>query len=113
MYLCRNNKCAQVFASDFGWVSVSPMKTKGKGHKALSLMFQGEGVDRFHWCVPHMLKKRDAIIALVKKHSTKYLKSMLKVGIQCPKTVEDALELVKHNGNTMWSDAIAKEMKNF
>ncbi len=33
MYLCRNNKCAQVFKSDFGWIPVYPMKTKGKAHK--------------------------------------------------------------------------------
>ena len=43
-YLHCNNKCAQVFASDFGWVRVYPMKTKGKAHEALSLMFQREGI---------------------------------------------------------------------
>ncbi len=43
-YLQRNNKCLQVFASDFGWVQVYPMKTKGKKHKSLSLMFLSEGV---------------------------------------------------------------------
>ncbi len=37
---------------------------------------------------------------------------MHKFGIECPKTVEDALKLDKHNGNTMWADAVAKEMKN-
>ncbi len=36
--------CVQVFASDFGWVGVYPMKTKGEAHKALSLMFQHEGL---------------------------------------------------------------------
>ncbi len=59
-----------------------------------------------------MLKKRDAIFALVKKRSAKYLKRTYKFDIECPKTVEDALELDKYNGNTMWADAIAKEMKN-
>ncbi len=63
MYSHRNNKCAKVFASDFGWVHVYPMKTKGKAHEALSLMFQGEGIPpslvmdgvkeqtlgKFHW----------------------------------------------------------------
>ncbi len=43
-YLCRHNKCTKVFASDFGWVRVYPMKIKGEAHKALSLMFQCEGV---------------------------------------------------------------------
>ncbi len=33
-------------------------------------------------------------------------------GIECPRTVEDALKLDKKNGNTMLADAIAKEMKN-
>ncbi len=37
---------------------------------------------------------------------------MHKFGIECPKTVEDALELDKQNVNTMWANAIAKEMKN-
>ncbi len=66
----------------------------------------------FNWWVPHKLKKREAVIALVKKRSVRYLKRTHKFGIECPKTVEDALELDKWNGNTMWADAIAKEMKN-
>ncbi len=36
--------CAQVFASNIGWVCVYPMQTKGEAHEALSLMFQREGV---------------------------------------------------------------------
>ena len=40
----REHKCAQVFATDFGWSWVYPMKTKGEVHEALSLMFQREGV---------------------------------------------------------------------
>ena len=43
-YSRRNNKCAQVFATDFGWVRVYPMKTKGEAHETLSLLFQREGV---------------------------------------------------------------------
>ncbi len=43
-YLHRNNKCSQLFTSDFGGVNEYPMKTKGKAHEALSMMFQGEGV---------------------------------------------------------------------
>ncbi len=50
-----------------------------------------------------MLKKHHAIISLVEKNSARHLKCMHKFGIECPKTVEDALELYKHNGNTMWS----------
>ncbi len=62
------------------------------------------GVDHelgFNWWVPHTLRKQDSIIALVKKCNARYLKHMHKFGIECPKTVEDALELDKRNGNTM------------
>ncbi len=74
------------------------------------------GVDHepiFNWWVPHTLKKRDAIITLVKKCSTNYLKCRHKFGIECLKTLEDAFELDKRNSNTMWADAINKKMKNF
>ncbi len=40
IYLHRNNKCAQVFVSEFGLVHVHPMKTKARTHEASSLMFQ-------------------------------------------------------------------------
>jgi len=35
-----------------------------------------------------------------------------KFGIEVPKTVNEALELDKKNSNTLWADAIAKEMKD-
>ncbi len=58
-----------------------------------------------------MLKKRDRIISLVCKRTTRYLKRTLKFGIEVPKTVKEALALDCKNGNTLWADAIAKEMK--
>jgi hypothetical protein len=35
-----------------------------------------------------------------------------KFGIEVPKTVKEDLELDRKNGNTFWSNAIAKEMKD-
>ena len=59
--------------------------------------------------VPHVLKKRDQIIAKVisrtKKKSHKY-------GVQIPMSVEDAYQLDKLNGNAYWRDAIELEMSN-
>jgi len=72
------------------------------------------GIDQesaFNWWVPHVLKKRDQIISLVRKQTTYYLKRNHKFGIEVPKTVKEALELDRKNGNTLWADAIAKEMK--
>jgi hypothetical protein len=40
------------------------------------------------------------------------LKWTHKFGIELPKTIKEALELDKKNGNTFWADAIAKEMKH-
>jgi hypothetical protein len=66
----------------------------------------------FKWWVQHFLKKRDRIISLVKRRNTRYLKRTHKFGIEVPKTVPEALALDKKNGNTLWADAIAKELKN-
>jgi hypothetical protein len=66
----------------------------------------------FNWWVPHALKKRDCIISLVRKWNPHHLKHTHKFGIDLPKTIKEALELDKKNGNTFWADAIAKETKD-
>jgi hypothetical protein len=73
-----------------------------------------QGIDHkpaFSWWVPHVLKKRDRIIFLVCKRTTRYLKRTHKFGIEVPKTVKEALALDRKNGNTLWVDTIAKEME--
>jgi hypothetical protein len=73
-----------------------------------------QGIDHkpaFNWWVPHVLKKHDRIISLVRKRTTRYLKQTHKFGIEVPKTVKEALDLDRKNGNTLWVDAIAKQMK--
>ena len=70
-----------------------------------------QGIDdevAFAWWVPHTLRKRTRIIAAVNK---RYFKRTHKFGIRLPKTVKEALELDKLNGNTLWQDALEKEMK--
>ena len=59
-----------------------------------------------------MVKKRDRIIASVRKQQMIYLKRSHKFGIELPKTVEKALALDAKNGNTLWANAISKEMEN-
>ncbi len=73
-----------------------------------------QGIDHepaFNWWVPHVLKKRDQIISLVCKRTTRYLKRTHKFDIEGPKTVKEALDLDHKNGNTLWVDAIVKKMK--
>ena len=40
----RQNRYAQVFVTQYGWVHAYPMRSKGKAHEGLSLLAQREGV---------------------------------------------------------------------
>jgi hypothetical protein len=79
---------------------IETIETKGLDHEPA-----------FNWWVPHVLKKHDQILSLVRRRTTHYLKRTHKFGIQSPKTVKEALALDRKNGNTLWADAIAKEMR--
>jgi Reverse transcriptase (RNA-dependent DNA polymerase) len=61
----------------------------------------------FHWWLPHTLRKRNRII---KKIKAKYWRVTHKFGIRLPKSVDEALRIDVENGNTLWRDAIEKEM---
>jgi hypothetical protein len=63
----------------------------------------------FVWWVPHAIKKRSRIIAAVTK---RYHKRTHTFGIEVPKSWDDCVRLDKENGNTIWQDAVRKEMKN-
>ena len=63
----------------------------------------------FAWWTPHVLKKKHMLISKIK---SKYWSRTHKFGIKIPKTVQDALKLDQENGDTLWWDAILKEMKN-
>jgi Reverse transcriptase (RNA-dependent DNA polymerase) len=61
----------------------------------------------FVWWVPYTLNKRDHIIAAV---ASCYHKRTHKYGFCVPKTVQEAIMIDCENGNTLWQDAIKKEM---
>ena len=63
----------------------------------------------FAWWIPHVMKHRNQIIGKVK---SKYWLRTHKYGIETPKSVVQAYLIDKKNGNTLWRDAINKEMKN-
>ena len=63
----------------------------------------------FAWWVPHVINKRERIIARVK---SKYWMKTHKFGIRVPKIVEEAKHLDQENGDPSWWDAICQEMKN-
>ena len=59
-----------------------------------------------HWA-KHVLKKRDRYVRIARKRK---LNNRYKYGIEVPRDVAHAIELDRKNGNTLWQDAIAKEM---
>jgi hypothetical protein len=63
----------------------------------------------FIWWAPHVLQKRTIIIAAVTK---RYHKRTHKFGIEVPKSWYDCVKLDKGNDNTLWKDAVRKEMNN-
>ena len=63
----------------------------------------------FAWWCPHVLRKRNRIISKVK---SKYWQRTHKYGIRVPHSVKEAIEIDQANGNTLWQDAIKKEMIN-
>ena len=63
----------------------------------------------FAWWVPFVMKMRIRILAKVK--SKHWLRSH-KFGIRIPKSVEEAKKIDNQNRNTLWWDAICKEMRN-
>jgi len=63
----------------------------------------------FCWWAQHVLKKKRRVISKVK---TGYWQRTHKFGVRLPKSVAEALQFDKEDGNTLWYDAIQKELKN-
>jgi hypothetical protein len=63
----------------------------------------------FVWWYPHVLKKRSRIIYDVTK---RYHKRTHKFGIEFPKIWDDCVRLDKENDNTLWKEAVRKDIKN-
>jgi hypothetical protein len=63
----------------------------------------------FAWWVPYILRKRDVIILAV---NSRVCKTSHKYGIEVPSSVRHAIEIDQRNKNTLWQNALAKEMGN-
>ena len=63
----------------------------------------------FAWWVPFTIRKRNRILAKVK---SKYWVRTHKFGIKIPKNALEAKAFDAENGDTLWWDAICKEMRN-
>ncbi len=57
----------------------------------------------------YVLRKRDVIVSAV---NLRICKTGHKYGIKIPTSVKHAIDIDPKNGNTVWQDALAKEMGN-
>lgn len=62
----------------------------------------------FTWWVPRALREAKRIIRKVK---SKYWSRNYKFGLELPKNIEDCKRIDEANGNTLWIDAVKKELK--
>jgi hypothetical protein len=62
----------------------------------------------FRWWIPHILKKRDRIISRTK---ASYWTKTHKYGFEVPKNYSDCVRIDSENKDTLWQDAVRKEMK--
>ena len=92
------------------WIPLKLMKESNPIEVAEYATSRGiEEEPAFKWWVPFTLRKRDRIIASV---NSRVRKVSHKYGIELPTSVEHAFKLDSKNGNSIWRDAINKEMDN-
>lgn len=100
--------CVEWKDGSTSWERLADLKESNPVEVADYAMAQGIDAEAaFAWWVPFTLKRRNKIIAAV---SSCYHKRTHKFGIEIPKTYEDCIRIDRANGNTLWQDAIRKEM---
>ena len=117
----RGQRCLR--KSTIGWKLLVAWKDGSEQWIPLSIMKESNPVEvaefakarglldepAFRWWAPYTLKKRDRIISAVK---SRVRKATHKYGVEIPTSVKHAQRLDLSNGNTLWQDAIKKEMYN-
>ena len=88
------------------WIPLKYLKASNSVELAKYMSGNRLDVDpTFKKWVRDMLRRRNIIIA---KLRTKYWRTTHKFVIRVPKSVDEALEIDKENGNTLWYTAIQK-----
>jgi hypothetical protein len=100
--------CIQWKDGSTSWERLADLKESYPVEVAEYAVTQGiEDEPAFAWWTHLILKKRDRIISAVNK---RYHKRTHKFGFEIPKSLSRAKKIDVANGNTVWQDAIAKEM---
>jgi hypothetical protein len=105
-----SNLCVEWIYRTTSWESLADLKERNPVEVAeYSASKSLLDAPSFVWWDPHVLKKRSIIIAAVTK---RYHKRTHKFVIEVPKSWDECVRLDKENDNTLWQDAVRKEMKN-
>ena len=92
------------------WINLADMKEAHLVETAEYARARGiSNEPAFTWWVPYTLRKREVILAAVKNQIRRMTH---KYGIEIPRDVEHVHEIDARNGNTLWRDALKKEMYN-
>ncbi len=84
--------CCQRKEGFTSWEDLADLKDSHPLETAEYAMTQGiDHKPASNWWVPHVLKKRDRIIFLVHKQTTRYLKRSQKFGIEVPRLLRKLL----------------------
>ena len=101
--------CVKWHDSSTSWEKLSSLKESYPVELAEYSVAQGiDHQPAFCWWVPHVLHKRDCMIAAVNKC---YHNQTHKFGFKVLKMVKCTLESDHENRNSLWQDAIALEME--
>ena len=94
-----------------GTTSWLPLKTlKETNPVQVAEYARGNQIDlepAFDWWVPIVLRRRNR---LIKGALSRHQRTGFKFGIRLPTSIKSAKELDRENGNTLWADALQKEM---
>jgi hypothetical protein len=92
------------------WIALKILKESNPVQVAEYAITHGIGNETaFAWWVPYTLHKRDVIVLAV---NSRLQKTSHKYGIELPRSVKEAIEINRKNGNLFWADALTKEMGN-
>ena len=86
----RGNRCAHVFATDFGWARAFPMASRSEAHEIMSLLFARDGV----------------LPACIHDNTKEMLQDKF-----YQKLKDAACHLKKLEPYTPWSNAVEREIK--
>ena len=92
------------------WINLADMK---EAHLVKTAEYaRARGISNeptFAWWVPYTLRKREVILAAAKNQIRRMTH---KYAVKIPRDVEHAHEIDARNGNTLWRDALKKDMYN-